>query len=110
MGRTAASVRDVRSARAIDVRPKTPPIPAQRRRGHRVSPPTTVVAPGDRVKLRKDGPGTVVAVINEGPVAHSAAPRAWRGMGRGIVVKLDSGGLVHISEPLFELITSDGSH
>lgn len=62
------------------------------------------VAPGDRVELRKDGPGTVVAVIEEGRPGVLPAARGWSGMGRGIVVRLDSGTLVHISEPLFELI------
>lgn len=62
------------------------------------------VAPGDRVELRKDGPGTVVAVIDEGRPGTPAAARGWSGMGRGIVVRLDSGTLVHISEPLFELL------
>jgi len=65
---------------------------------------TPGVVPGDRVELRKDGPGTVVAVIDDGRAGTPPAPRDWNGMGRGIVVRLDSGALVHISEPLFELI------
>ncbi len=73
---------------------------------HRVSPPSTSgVSPGDRVELRKDGPGTVVAVIEEGRPGTPEAARGWGGMGRGIVVRLDSGTLVHISEPLFELVS-----
>jgi len=69
-----------------------------------VSNTASGVAPGDRVKLRKDGPGTVVAVIDERRPGPAAETHEWSGMGRGIVVRLDSGTLVHISEPLFELI------
>ena len=68
---------------------------------------TPGVVPGDRVELRKDGPGTVVAVIDEGRTALPPSARSWSGMGRGIVVRLDSGTLVHISEPLFELIAGN---
>lgn len=64
-----------------------------------------VIAPGDRVRLRKDGPGTVVAVIGEDNRNIALATRSWERLGRGIVVRLDSGSLVHIREPLFELIT-----
>ena len=62
-------------------------------------------APGDRVELRKDGPGTVLAVINGQSREKTAAERAWDRLGRGIVVQLDSGALVHIREPVFELLT-----
>jgi hypothetical protein len=62
------------------------------------------LAEGDRVQLRKDGPGTVVAVIREGQPQAEASPDPWRRLGRGIVVRLDSGTLVHIREPSFELM------
>ena len=59
---------------------------------------------GDRVELRKEGPGTVVAVIKEGPAKPAASLDPWRRLGRGIVVRLDSGQLIHIREPSFELV------
>jgi len=65
------------------------------------------IARGDRVELRRDGPGTVVAVIGERPLEPTAAARHWERLGRGIVVQLDSGTVVHIREPGFELV-SDG--
>jgi hypothetical protein len=64
------------------------------------------IATGDRVQLRKDGPGTVVAVIEEPQAGAPPALHHWRRLGRGIVVRLDSGALVHIREPLFELVPS----
>ncbi len=65
------------------------------------------LAEGDRVRLRKDGPGTVVAVIREGAGQNGAPLDPWRRLGRGIVVRLDSGALVHIREPSFELVPND---
>ena len=62
------------------------------------------VAAGDRIELRRDGKGTVVAVIDEEPPPVPRPGRDWNCLGRGIVVHLDSGSLVHIREPLFELI------
>jgi hypothetical protein len=62
------------------------------------------LAEGDRVQLRKDGPGTVIAVIRDAPASDAAALDPWRRLGRGIVVRLDSGTLVHIREPSFELV------
>lgn len=59
---------------------------------------------GDRVTLRRDGPGTVIAVIREGPSSSTPAADPWRRLGRGIVVRLDSGSLMHIREPSFELL------
>ena len=59
---------------------------------------------GDRVRLRKDGPGTVVAVIREASSKNGVSLDPWRRLGRGIVVRLDSGPLVHIREPSFELV------
>ena len=67
-------------------------------------PSSRTVAPGDRVELRKDGPGTVVAVIAERKSEAPQAARSWERLGGGIVVRLDSGALVHIREPLFELV------
>lgn len=55
------------------------------------------------MRLRRDGPGTVVAVIREDAGRHGAPLDPWRRLGRGIVVRLDSGALVHIREPSFEL-------
>ena len=66
-----------------------------------------ILARGDRVELRRDGPGTVVAVIGERPLDPTEAARHWERLGRGIVVQLDSGAVVHIREPGFELL--DGS-
>jgi hypothetical protein len=62
---------------------------------------------GDRVRLRRDGPGTVLAVIREGPSKSIPSADPWRRLGRGIVVRLDSGALVHIREPSFELVPVD---
>jgi len=62
---------------------------------------------GDRVRLRRDGPGTVIAVIREGPTGRQSTLDPWRRLGRGIVVRLDSGALVHIREPSFELVPED---
>jgi hypothetical protein len=65
------------------------------------------ITTGDRVQLRKDGAGTVVAVIDERSSGTPPELYHWRRLGRGIVVRLDSGTLVHIREPLFELVPSE---
>lgn len=63
------------------------------------------VSAGDRIALRRDGPGTVVAVIDERLMDLPQPGLDWNRLGGGIVVRLDSGTLVHIREPLFELLT-----
>lgn len=64
---------------------------------------------GDRVRLRRDGPGTVVAVIRESTSRSIPSAEPWRRLGRGIVVRLDSGSLIHIREPSFELVPDRGA-
>ena len=64
---------------------------------------------GDRVRLRRDGPGTVVAVIRESTSKSIPSADPWRRLGRGIVVRLDSGSLIHIREPTFELGPDHGA-
>jgi hypothetical protein len=66
------------------------------------------VSVGDRVKLWRNQPGTVVCSIDADEFTSEYPKAHWAYLGSGIIVKTDSGEIFHYKEPDedFELISS----
>ncbi len=58
---------------------------------------------GDSVRVRRAGSGTVIGVIERNEFSTAVEPSRWRGLKRGVLVRLACGNISHLLEPEFLL-------